>query len=127
VLSVVAESLKTKPTIRGKWLLENLLAAPVPPPPPNVTANLDADPSAKTASVREMLEAHRKNPVCASCHARMDPMGFSLENFDALGQWRTMDAGEPINAAGVLLDGSTVEGPAALRRALTGQPEQFVK
>jgi hypothetical protein len=127
VLSVTSYPHRTSPTIRGKWLLENLLAAPVPPPPPNVSANLDADPSIETASVREMLEAHRKNPVCASCHARMDPLGFSLENFDSLGQWRTMEAGAPINAAGVLLDGSTVEGPVALRRALIGQQDQFVK
>jgi hypothetical protein len=74
-----------------------------------------------------MLETHRKNPVCASCHARMDPLGLSLENFDALGQWRTTDAGSPINASGVLLDGTTVDGPAALRRALVAQKEQFVR
>jgi hypothetical protein len=78
-------------------------------------------------SVREMLEAHRANPVCASCHARMDPLGFSLENFDAIGQWRTTDAGSPINASGVLLDGTKVEGPAALQHALVAQKQQFVK
>src|SRR5438046_10464301 len=74
-----------------------------------------------------MLELHRKNPVCASCHARMDPLGLSLENFDALGQWRTTDAGAPIDASGVLLDGTKVDGPAALRRALVAQKEQFVR
>src|SRR4029077_16993174 len=72
-------------------------------------------------------EAHRANPVCASCHARMDPLGFSLENFDAIGQWRTTDAGSPINASGVLLDGTRVEGPAALQHALVAQKQQFVK
>src|SRR5947208_11738889 len=72
-----------------------------------------------------MLETHRKNPVCASCHARMDPLGLSLENFDAIGQWRTTDAGTPIDASGVLLDGTKVDGPAALRRALVAQKEQF--
>ena len=77
--------------------------------------------------MREMLEQHRANPVCASCHARMDPLGFSLENFDALGQWRTADGETPINAAGVLLDGTRVDGPAALRRALVAQQEQFVR
>jgi len=74
-----------------------------------------------------MLEMHRQNPVCASCHARMDPLGFSLENFDAIGQWRTTDAGARIDASGVLLDGTRVEGPAALRRALVAQKEQFVR
>src|SRR5262249_5730672 len=115
------------PTIRGKWLLENILAAPVPPPPPNVNTNLEEDKSAKPASVREMLERHRANPVCASCHARMDPLGFSLQNFDALGQWRTMDGESAINAAGVLMDGTKVDGPAALRRALVAQKDQFVR
>src|SRR5437764_1492318 len=74
-----------------------------------------------------MLEAHRANPVCASCHARMDPLGFSLENFDAIGQWRTSDTGAPIDASGVLLDGTRVQGPAALRRALVERKEQFVR
>jgi len=77
--------------------------------------------------VREMLERHRTNPTCASCHARMDPLGFSLENFDAIGQWRTVDGESAINATGVLLDGTTVNGPAALRRALVAQKEQFVR
>ena len=88
VLAVTSYTTRTSPTIRGKWLLENILAAPVPPPPPTVNTNLDANGTGKTTTVREMLELHRKNPVCASCHARMDPLGFSLENFDALGQWR---------------------------------------
>jgi mono/diheme cytochrome c family protein len=127
VLAVTSYPTRTSPTIRGKWLLENILAAPVPPPPPNVNTNLDGQATAKPTSVREMLEHHRANPVCASCHARMDPLGFSLENFDALGQWRTTDAGSPINASGVLLDGTKVEGPAALRRALVAQKEQFVR
>jgi hypothetical protein len=127
VLAVTSYPHRTSPTIRGKWLLENMLATPVPPPPPNVNTNLEADQTVQTASVREMLEVHRKNPVCASCHARMDPLGFSLENFDAIGQWRTTDAGTAINPAGILLDGTKVEGPAALRRALVAQKEQFVK
>ena len=74
-----------------------------------------------------MLETHRANAVCASCHARMDPLGLSLENFDAIGQWRTMDAGKPIDASGVLLDGTKVQGPAELRQALVAQKEQFVR
>jgi len=127
VLAVTSYTTRTSPTVRGKWLLENILAAPVPAPPPNVPA-LDASvPEGKVLSVREMLEAHRANPVCASCHARMDPLGFSLENFDAIGQWRTTDAGKTIDASGVLLDGTKVDGPVALRRALVAQKEQFVR
>jgi hypothetical protein len=127
VLAVTSYPTRTSPTIRGKWLLENILAAPVPPPPPNVNTNLEEDKTAKPATVREMLERHRANPVCASCHAQMDPLGFSLENFDALGQWRTTEGETSINAAGVLLDGTRVDGPAALRRALVAQKEQFVR
>ena len=127
ILAVTSYSTRTAPTIRGKWLLENFFAAPPPAPPPNVPALDESSKDGKPHSVREMLETHRKNPVCASCHARMDPLGLSLENFDALGQWRTTDAGVPINASGVLLDGTKVDGPAALRRALVAQKEQFVR
>jgi mono/diheme cytochrome c family protein len=127
VLSVTSYSTRTAPTIRGKYLLENILAAPPPAPPPNVPALEETNKDGKPRSVRALLETHRKNPVCASCHARMDPLGLSLENFDALGQWRTTDAGAPINASGVLLDGTRVDGPAALRRALVAQKEQFVR
>jgi uncharacterized protein DUF1588/uncharacterized protein DUF1585/uncharacterized protein DUF1592 len=127
VLAVTSYPTRTSPTIRGKWLLENILAAPVPPPPPNVAALEASNTAGRPLSVREMLEMHRKDPVCASCHARMDPLGFSLENFDAIGQWRTTDAGAAINPSGVLLDGTRVEGPAALRRALVAQREEFVR
>lgn len=127
ILAVTSYPHRTSPTIRGKWLLENILAAPVPPPPPNVNTTLDEGPSAKPASVRDMLERHRANPACASCHARMDPIGFTLENFDSLGQWRTRDGDTEIDASGVLLDGTTVNGPAALREALLRHKEQFVK
>jgi hypothetical protein len=127
VLSVTSYSTRTAPTIRGKWLLENILAAPPPSPPPNVPALEETGQDGKPRSVREMLELHRTDPVCASCHARMDPLGLSLENFDAVGQWRTTDAGAPINASGVLLDGTKVDGPAALRHALVAQKEQFVR
>jgi mono/diheme cytochrome c family protein len=127
VLAVTSYPTRTSPTIRGKWLLENILAAPVPPPPPDVNTTLEESTAGAPASVREMLERHRANPICASCHSRMDPLGFSLENFDALGQWRTADGEAPINATGVLLDGTTVDGPAALRRALVAQKEQFVR
>jgi len=127
LLSVTSYSTRTAPTIRGKYLLENILAAPPPAPPPNIPALEETSKDGKARSVREMLEVHRRNPTCASCHARMDPLGLSLENFDAIGQWRATDAGTPINASGVLLDGTKVDGPAALRRALVAQQEQFVR
>ena len=127
VLAVTSYPTRTSPTLRGKWLLENILAAPVPPPPPNTNTNLDEKSIGTSTTVREMLEQHRASPVCASCHARMDPLGFSLENFDAVGQWRTRDGDAAINATGVLLDGTKVDGPAALRRALLARQEQFVR
>ena len=127
VLAVTSYTTRTSPTIRGKWLLENILAAPMPAPPPNIPALEASNKDGKPLSVREMLEKHRANPACASCHARMDPLGFSLENFDAIGQWRTTDAGKAINASGVLLDGTQVTGPAALQHALVTQKQQFVR
>ena len=127
VLAVTSYTTRTSPTIRGKWLLENILAAPMPAPPPNIPALEASNKDGKPLSVREMLEMHRANPACASCHARMDPLGFSLENFDAIGQWRTTDAGKTINASGVLLDGTQVTGPAALQHALVAQKQQFVR
>jgi mono/diheme cytochrome c family protein len=123
---------RTSPTLRGKWLLENILAAPMPPPPANVNAEAitqataEARKTGKAITIREMLETHRKNPTCASCHNRMDPLGLGLENFNAIGQWRTTDAGIPINATGVLLDGSKFEGPAQLRAALVASKENFL-
>jgi cytochrome c5 len=127
VLAVTSYPTRTSPTLRGKWLLENILAAPVPPPPPNTNTNLDESTIGISTTVREMLEQHRARPVCASCHARMDPLGFSLENFDAVGRWRTRDGDAVINATGVLLDGTRVDGPAALRRALLARHQQFVR
>jgi hypothetical protein len=127
VLAVTSYTTRTSPTIRGKWLLENILAAPVPAPPANVPPLEASNKEGKPLSVREMLEMHRANAVCASCHARMDPLGFSLENFDAIGQWRTADAGRAIDASGVLLDGSKVQGPAELQHALVAQKDLFVR
>ena len=127
VLAVTSYTTRTSPTIRGKWLLENILAAPMPAPPPNVPALENSNPDGKQLSVREMLEKHRASPACAGCHARMDPLGLSLENFDAIGQWRTTDAGHAIDASGVLLDGTKVDGPLELRQALLSQKTQFVK
>ena len=127
ILAVTSYPHRTSPTIRGKWLLENILAAPVPPPPPDVDTTLEEGPASKSASVREMLERHRANPTCASCHARMDPVGFTLENFDSLGRWRVKDGDAHIDTSGVLMDGTAVNGPSELRAALVRQKEQFVK
>ena len=126
VLAVTSYTTRTAPTIRGKWLLENIVGAPPPAPPPNVPSLESSNKDGKPLSVRQMLEMHRANAVCASCHARMDPLGLSLENFDAIGQWRTTDAGNAIDASGVLLDGTKVNGPRELRAALTAQGTQFV-
>jgi hypothetical protein len=126
VLAVTSYTTRTAPTIRGKWVLENILSAPPPAPPANVPSLESGNKDGKPLSVRQMLEMHRANPACASCHARMDPLGLSLENFDAIGQWRTTDAGHAIDASGVLLDGTKVNGPRELRQALVAQKTQFV-
>jgi mono/diheme cytochrome c family protein len=110
---------------RGKWILDNVLGAPPPPPPPNVPP-LDEKPSGgQVLSLRQRMEQHRTNPVCASCHARMDPLGFALENFDATGQWRVRDGDTVIDASAALPDGTKFEGPAGLRRWALTRPEQF--
>src|SRR6202030_1645851 len=105
ILLVTSYPTRTSPVLRGKWILENVLGTPVPPPPPNVPALKENAPGAKALSVRARLEEHRKNAACAVCHKIMDPVGFALENYDAVGQWRDVDAGNPIDASGVLVDG----------------------
>ncbi len=125
VLAVTSYTTRTSPTIRGKWLLENILAAPPPAPPPNIPALESSNKDGKPLAVREMLQLHRASAACASCHARMDPLGLSLENFDAIGQWRTTDADRAIDASGVLLDGTKVNGPRELRQALVAKKTQF--
>jgi cytochrome c551/c552 len=118
---------RTSPVARGKWVLENLLGTPPPLPPPNVPP-LDTDASAKQpASVRERMEQHRGNPVCASCHKIMDPIGFSLENFDLIGQYRTKDGDAVIDPSGELVDGTKLDGPASLRNALLSRSDVFVR
>ena len=117
---------RTSPVLRGKWLLENILGAPPPPPPPDVPALEENDEVETPRSVRDRMEQHRKNPVCASCHAKMDPLGFALENFDAVGRWRTSGAGGQIDASGAFPDGTTFNGPAGLRELLVTRGEEFV-
>jgi hypothetical protein len=130
ILMVTSHADRTSPVVRGKWVLDNLLSAPVPPMPNNVPPlNEDANRGGKILTMRERMEEHRKNPVCASCHKIMDPIGLSMENFDAVGAWRTRDGGtlgSPINASGELLDGTKVDGVVTLRQALLRQPDLFV-
>jgi hypothetical protein len=133
VLMVTSHVDRTSPVVRGKWILENLLGAPPPAPPANVPPlNENPQREGKVLSMRERMEEHRANPVCANCHKLMDPIGLSLENFDAIGAWRVRDGsnvsslGTPIDASGVLLDGTKVDGVVALRKALVRQPDVFV-
>jgi hypothetical protein len=125
ILTVTSYATRTSPVLRGKWILDNMLGTPPPPPPANVPALTDNTVSS-TLSVRERLAEHRANAACASCHNLMDPVGFSLENFDAVGRWRTLEAGRPIDAAGGLPDGSQFTGATGLEQALLRRPEIFV-
>jgi hypothetical protein len=118
VLTVTSHAQKTSPVLRGKWILENLLGSPPPEPPPNVPALEEKNAQNQPRSMREQMEAHRANAVCATCHKLMDPIGFALENFDAVGAWRTRDAGATIDASSELFDGTKIDGAVALRRAL---------
>ena len=127
ILTVTSYPNRTSVVLRGKWILENLLGTPPPPPPPDVP-ELKAEKNGKTLSMREQMQAHRANPICASCHARMDPIGFALENYDGAGKWRAEDAGAPIDASGQLPDGTRFEGPAGLSQVLlTKYREDFVR
>jgi len=126
VLAVTSYPNRTSPVVRGKWILENLVGTPPPPPPPGAANVLADNAPGKLDSVRARLAAHRASPQCASCHRVMDPLGFALENFDAVGAWRTEDQGSRIDASDTLVDGTTVNGPVELRQALLRQPEMFV-
>jgi cytochrome c551/c552 len=126
MLTVTSVATRTSPVSRGKWILENLLGTPPPVPPPGVETNLGEGEANKTTSLRQRLEEHRKNPTCASCHRIMDPLGFSLENFDLVGTWREFDGPTPIDATGQLADGTPLAGPADLRRALLSRSGAFV-
>jgi hypothetical protein len=126
VLTVTSYPNRTSPVLRGKWILENIMGTPPPPPPANVPPFPENEEGAKPKPIREILEEHRRNPACATCHAVMDPLGFSLENFDATGEWRKKDRSGPIDPSGILADGTKVDGPVALRQALLKHPERFV-
>jgi hypothetical protein len=126
ILTLTSYPTRTSPVVRGKYVLENLLASPPPPPPPNIPALKTEGAHDEALSMREALVQHRANPACASCHARMDPIGFALENFDAVGQWRDRENSLPIDASGVLPDGTKLQGIGDLKKALVRDPQLFV-
>ncbi len=127
VLTVTSYAHRTSPVLRGKWLLENILSTPPPEPPANVPPLDENQAKGKPASVRERMERHRRNPACAGCHTLMDPLGFALENFDALGRWRTKDSNVEIDASGAFPNGTKFNGAAEFRKALLNYREAFVR
>ena len=127
ILTLTSYATRTSPVLRGKWILENLLASPPPPPPPDIPALAERTDDGAALSMRAAMERHRANPACASCHAQMDPLGFALENFDAVGRWRVRgESNDAIDASGILPDGTSFEGPDGMRAALLREPERFV-
>ena len=126
VLTLTSYPNRTSPVLRGKWVLENLLGSAPPPPPPNVPKLEDHKEAAAKLNLRQQMEAHRKDPTCFACHAAMDPIGFGLENFDAIGAWRDKDANnEALDVSGKLPDGKAFEGPAGLKEILMQRKDEF--
>ena len=127
ILTLTSHAIRTSPVLRGKWILNNVLGTPPPDPPPNIAALVDRKTQAKMSTMRDRMAQHRANPTCAACHAVIDPAGFALESFDAIGRWRTVDESyNPIDAAGALPDGTPFDGVAELREALVRRPDRFV-
>jgi hypothetical protein len=124
ILMATSHADRTAPTLRGKWIMENLLGTP-PPPPPAAVPPLETELGSAPRTIRERMERHRATPACASCHALVDPLGFAMDNFDAIGGWRDYDASNPIDASGALPDGTPVAGVAELREALLADPQLF--
>jgi hypothetical protein len=127
ILTVTSFPNRTSPVVRGKWLLENMLGAPPPAPPPDVPDLPENEKGAEPRTVRQRMEQHRRSPVCASCHAVMDPLGLSLEKFDAVGRFRALEDGAPIDSTGALPDGTAIDGPSGLRDLLLSRHEEFVR
>ena len=125
-LTLSSIATRTSPVIRGKWILENLMGSPPPNPPPGVEVNLDDAEAAKVTTLRQRLEKHRENPVCASCHRMMDPIGLALENFDLVGTWRDVDGKFAVDPSGQLVDGTPLHGPQDVQRAVLNRKEMFV-
>ena len=126
VMTVTSYPNRTSPVLRGKWVLENLLGAPPPEPPPDVPTLEEENEAGEPLTMRQAMVRHREDPACSVCHAPMDPIGFSLENFDAIGRWRDTTAGVPVDASGKLPDGAAFEGPTGLRDLLLARPDDFV-
>jgi hypothetical protein len=127
VLAVTSHAERTSPVVRGKWILDNLLGMPPGAPPPDVPSLKENEKGERPKRMREMMAEHRANPACATCHKVMDPIGFAMENFDAVGAWRTREAGGSLDTSGELADGTKIEGIVDLRRALLSRPELFVR
>ena len=128
ILTLTSYATRTSPVLRGKWILENLLSSPPPPPPPDIPALEESSEKGEALSMRAAMEKHRANPACASCHSMMDPLGFALENFDAIGRWRDRsESNDLIDTTGVLPDGSSFRGPDEMRVALLKNPDRFVR
>ncbi|MCH8268735.1 MAG: DUF1592 domain-containing protein [Acidobacteria bacterium] len=128
ILTVTSRATRTSPVLRGKWVLENILGTPPPPPPPDVPALKEEGGDIENLTMRQRIEQHQQaNSVCAGCHVRMDPIGFALDNFNPIGQWRTTDGDVPIDASGSLPGGAEFDGPAELRQMLLSRPEQFAQ
>jgi mono/diheme cytochrome c family protein len=127
LLTVTSYPNRTSPVLRGKWVLANVLGTPPPPPPPDVPDLPERGEGGRSATIRERLAQHRKNPTCSVCHAPMDPLGLALENYDAIGAWRLSEAALPIDASGALPDGTRFEGPSGLRGLLTSRKDQFAR
>jgi hypothetical protein len=127
LLTVTSYSTRTSPVVRGKYILSNLLGSPPPPPPPNVEALQEPSEGQARRTMRARMEEHRRNPVCASCHTRMDPLGFALENFNAIGKWRTIEAGSEIDPSGVFPGGAKFSNPAEFRQLLLSQGDEFIR
>jgi len=129
LLTATSAANRTSPVVRGAWIVENMLGAHVPSPPPGVETNLESNAPGRDVeadTLRQRLEMHRADPACAACHQIMDPIGFSLENFDLIGRWRSLDNGLPINTASTMVDGTDIDSPATLRAALLARPDAFM-
>jgi hypothetical protein len=126
ILTVTSYPNRTSPVERGKWILTNLLGVPPQPPPPNVPPLQDSSSDGKVLSLRERMEKHRANPVCAGCHRQMDPIGFAMENFDGVGHWRTNEDGAKIDTTGTLFNGASIDGVIGLRKELAAKPDVFI-
>jgi hypothetical protein len=125
ILAITSNPTRTSPVKRGKWILENILGTPPPPPPPSVPELNEDKEIVLSGTLRQRMEQHRADPNCATCHQRMDPLGFGFENFDAIGAWRTHEGKYEIDASGTLPGGQTFKGPAELRTILKQREAQF--